>query len=57
MKTNGRRCKSKHRKCWIIGGGVWLWCYECGAIAPNASKTGGWTYPVGPDGRNPAMDE
>jgi hypothetical protein len=53
----GRRCKSRHRKCWIIGNypGT-LWCYECGAIRPNTPpRADRWTYPVGPDGENPAV--
>ena len=50
----GRRCKSRHRKCWVIGTN--LWCYECGAIRAN-TRAGAdrWTYPVGPDAENPAI--
>ena len=57
MKTKGRRCKSKHRKCWIVGGGALLWCYECGALGNNQAGGGRWHYPVGPDGKNPALKE
>ena len=50
-----RRCKSRHRKCWIIGVNT-LWCYECGAVRPNVEAgLSKWTYPVGPDGENPAV--
>ena len=52
-----RRCKSQHRKCWAIKGGghqTLFWCYECGAIRMLPEETH-WTYPVGPDGENPAM--
>lgn len=51
-----RKCPNRHRNCWIIAGGYWLWCYECGAVRQNATK-GTWTYPTGPGGRNPALDE
>lgn len=48
------KCLSKHRKCWVIGGGGFLWCYECGAIRPNAYGKLKWAYPVGPKGDNPS---
>lgn len=56
------QCKSRHRKCWIIAGGYWLWCYECGAIKLNVGKDHpdyrrNWYVPVGPDGENPASKE
>ena len=52
----GRRCQSRHRKCWVIGSGGTLWCYECGAVRPNVGPGGAnWTYPVGPEGENPAV--
>lgn len=50
---SGRRCKSRHRKCWVLSG-MWLWCYECGALRAYGSPPAKWTYPVGPDGANPA---
>lgn len=57
-KRTKRRCRSKHRKCWILGG-LWLWCYECGAITANAQsnhkKRALWVYPVGPKSDNPAV--
>jgi hypothetical protein len=49
-----RRCKSRHRKCWIIGTNT-LWCYECGAVRSNTTIPQPWTYPVGPDAENPAV--
>lgn len=53
-----RRCQSRHRKCWIIAGGYWLWCYECGAIRRNVpAGQDDWVYPVGAKGENPAMDD
>lgn len=51
----GRRCLSRHRKSWIIGQ-VWAWCYECGAIT-STQEGGKWFYPVGPNGKNPAMSK
>lgn len=51
----------KHRQYWVIAGGWWLWCYQCGAIRPMRRTTptisepaGGWTRPTGPGGENPA---
>ena len=57
--------KCRHRKTWLIAGGFWEWCYQCGAIrlmrwvegtqncVTPAEK---WTRPTGfPDGTNPAL--
>lgn len=52
------KARCRHNKNWIIAGGYWLWCYECGAIRTNQlSKRGkrAWTCPTGPGGINPAM--
>lgn len=41
------RCR--HNKMWVIAGGYWYWCYECGAIREaQASETDNGTYPIGP---------
>lgn len=29
-KLTAKPCK--HRRCWVICGGLKLWCYECGAL-------------------------
>ena len=53
-KMNKRKCS--HRKSWIICGGAWVWCYECGAITVNKYRPKGfrgWVLPVGPGGENP----
>lgn len=42
------RCR--HRTFWALGG-VWLWCYRCGALLCVGGR---WTRPVGPRGDNPA---
>lgn len=50
----------RHRQSWLIAGGVWEWCYCCGAIrrmkhirenavAPDST----WVKPVGERGENP----
>jgi hypothetical protein len=61
MTTRNRKCLSRHRKCWAIAGGSWLWCYECGAITLNVAKDHPryrrrWYVPVGPDAKNPALE-
>jgi hypothetical protein len=50
----------RHRAMWIIAGGYWSWCYECGAIQqnrviePNACvPVTNWVKPVGKGGENP----
>ena len=46
--------KHDHRKSlWVIGGGMLLWCYRCGAIRSNENDSK-WRRPVGLDGKNPA---
>jgi hypothetical protein len=51
------------RNSWILGG-VWQWCYRCGALQrleavpdgtsnPPLMAVTGWQRPVGPDGQNP----
>lgn len=57
------RCR--HNRNWIIAGGYWLWCYECGAIRVNSNKPEievrghmvKWVTPVGIGGANPAMNK
>lgn len=55
-----KRCRHD-RNSWILGG-VWEWCYRCGAIRRLdrvPGTTNGlypltvWLRPVGPDGENP----
>jgi hypothetical protein len=62
MTSAGRKCLSRHRKIWIIAGGYWLWCYECGAIKLNVpvdhpDYVRRWYVPVGANGENPAMQK
>lgn len=50
------RCRHE-RNCWLLGG-VWVWCYRCGAVRGNfPGWSDGWVKPTGPDGVNPAMKE
>jgi len=62
-KVEAVRCR--HNKYWVIAGGYWLWCYECGAIrkmkpvgnngvSPEWKR---WQKPVGKDGGNPWNSE
>jgi len=45
-----------HRQSiWIIGG-MWLWCYRCGALRENI-KESKWIRPTGPTGTNPALTD
>lgn len=57
-KKKRRGCRHYHT--WIIAGGYWEWCYECGAVrelrpfgtnscAPHST----WVRPVGRNGENP----
>lgn len=48
----------KHRNCWILAGGNYLWCPDCGAIrrTEQSEKINGiypvwskWLYPEGQD--------
>lgn len=47
---------------WIIAGGYWYWCYECGAIreaqrvniGSDSHPVGPWIKPVGKGGENPS---
>lgn len=58
----GKPKRHDHRQSsWLIAGGVWMWCYRCGAIRLNRKYEieGGkvrtkWIRPTGPDGKNPA---
>lgn len=63
-----RAAPKRHRheaSCWVMSGGRWLWCYQCGAVRklrPAADKSapydsepdGPWVKPTGIGGRNPA---
>lgn len=56
----GANMKCRHYHTWLIAGGLFEWCYECGAlrkmieIAPaylrNCTQ---WTRPTGKGGKNP----
>jgi hypothetical protein len=50
----------RHRNTWLIAGGYYEWCYECGGIrkmkvsAPNVCcPETTWCKPTGKDGDNP----
>lgn len=50
----------RHRKSWIIGGGRYEWCYECGSfreledLSENCSiPFSPWVKPTGAGGENP----
>ena len=50
----------RHRQSWIVAGGCYEWCYQCGAfrrlaeITPTlVEATSPWCKPTGPDGDNP----
>jgi hypothetical protein len=52
--------KCRHRKCWLICGGLVTWCYQCGAwrqmrhVTHNGvAPVGPWCVPSGPGGFNP----
>ena len=53
------RCR--HRESWLIAGGAYEWCYECGALRkmmishpPNVvTPITQWTRPTGKKGANP----
>jgi hypothetical protein len=39
---------------WVIAGGRWRWCYQCGAIKSNTAPKGTrWNVPTGIGGPNP----
>lgn len=43
---------------WLIAGGYWMWCYQCGAIRGNyKGAERRWEKPTGIGGINPAMKE
>jgi len=57
-----KRCR--HYGSWLLCGGIWEWCYQCGAlrelkpVGPNTSAPKSrWVRPVGPKGENPVMRE
>lgn len=52
----------KHRRTWMIAGGHYEWCYECGAVrgmrfmdSNSIAPRTYWERPVGMRGQNPAM--
>ena len=54
-----KQCPNNHRGMWLIAGGNWCWCYECGAVRTNPPqyKRQPWYYPTGIGGENPANTE
>lgn len=40
---------------WLIAGGNWMWCYQCGAIRNSSAFGERWEKPTGIGGINPAM--
>lgn len=52
------RCR--HRQSWLIAGGNYEWCYQCGAMRTcfesgiaQVSPNSPWCTPTGPHGENP----
>jgi hypothetical protein len=52
------RCR--HRNLWLIAGGSYEWCYQCGAIRTlresginQLMPSSPWCSPTGKDGENP----
>lgn len=52
------RCR--HRNSWLMSGGSWEWCYECGAVRrmfesgpAQVTPLLDWCRPTGPRGENP----
>lgn len=51
----------RHRKTWLIAGGRWNWCWQCGALREMQNSDKGnfcfpvsdWQKPVGPKAQNP----
>ena len=50
----------RHRNSWLIAGGAYDWCYQCGALRTmfesgiaQVSPTSPWCVPTGPKGENP----
>jgi len=56
MKTEQKRHRHE-RNMWVIAGGYWLWCYQCGAIRLASAHGKKWDKPTGIGGINPAMKE
>lgn len=42
---------------WLIAGGHWMWCYQCGAIRKTNAFGDRWEKPTGLGGPNPAMSD
>jgi hypothetical protein len=50
----------RHRESWLIAGGAYEWCYQCGALRTmfesgiaQVTPTSPWCRPTGPKGVNP----
>ena len=49
--ASAKRCR--HRTCWVLATGDYVWCWACGAIA---NRQGVWQKPVGLGGVNPYQE-
>lgn len=55
-----QKIRCRHNGSWIIGGGTYEWCYECGAFRSlveagiaQITVTSPWCYPQGIGAENP----
>lgn len=54
------KARCRHRESWLIAGGAYEWCYQCGAVRTcfeagiaDVSQTSPWCLPTGAGGENP----
>ena len=55
MKQPEQKRHRHERSMWLIAGGCWMWCYQCGAIRRTSDYGAKWEKPSGIGGENPAM--
>ena len=55
MKQPEQKRHRHERSMWLIAGGYWMWCYQCGAIRLASDHGAKWEKPTGIGGENPAM--